>query len=59
MLRGRIQDHGGSQIGFARAVLKISPAYLSDILAGKREPTDRVCEALGLTRLTVYTRKED
>lgn len=58
LLRQRMKEHGGSLVAYARGVLEISPTYLSDILAGKRDPTDRVCEALGLTRLTVYVPKQ-
>lgn len=55
VIRARMKAHGGSQAAFAAGVLGISPSHLSDILAGKRSLSDRVCEVLGFTRLTVYT----
>jgi hypothetical protein len=44
----------GSQSAFAK-VAGISPQFLSDILARRREPSDKVLEALGLER--TYKRK--
>ena len=34
--------------------LDVSPAYLSDVLAGRREPGPKLLRALGLERRTVY-----
>jgi transcriptional regulator with XRE-family HTH domain len=56
-LREQLKAHG-SLTAYARAI-GITATYLSDILAGKRDPTDRVCEAIGLTRLTVYVPKQE
>lgn len=39
----------GNQSAFAK-IAGISPQFLSDILAGRREPSDKVLEALGLER---------
>lgn len=36
--------------------LRISPAYLSDILSERREPGRKVCAALGLRKETVTRR---
>ena len=37
--------------------LDISPAYLSDILAGKRDVSEAVAHKLGYKRLTVYVKE--
>lgn len=43
----------GSATAYAKSI-NISPAYLSDILSGKREPGEKVLSALGLVRLLRY-----
>jgi len=40
----------GSQRGVA-AMLGVSQAYLSDVLAGRREPGDKILTALNLKRV--------
>lgn len=47
---------GRTQAAVARE-LGISPAYLCDILAGRREPGPSVLKALGLERKISYERK--
>lgn len=32
----------------------ISPAYVSDVLGGKREPGDKILQALGLEKVVTY-----
>ncbi len=44
----------GTQTAFARSA-GISPQFLSDILAKRREPSDKVLEAIGVERS--YRRK--
>ena len=44
---------GKTQAELARE-LGIKPAYLSDILAFRREPGPRVLKALGLTKIVTY-----
>lgn len=43
---------------FARE-LGISPPYLFDIYNGKRDPGDKLLEALGLQKETVYRREDE
>lgn len=35
----------------------ISPAYVSDVIAGRREPGQKILDALGLERVTTYRPK--
>jgi transcriptional regulator with XRE-family HTH domain len=51
IIRERLE--GGTQVALARK-LKITPAYLSDILSGARDPGRRVLRALGLGRTVEY-----
>lgn len=51
ILRQKLGD--GTQVDLAKS-LGISPAYLSDILSGARDPGDRVLDALGLERAVDY-----
>lgn len=37
--------------------LGISPQYLSDILRGRREPSQTVASALGYDRVTIYVKR--
>jgi hypothetical protein len=46
----------GSQAAWARKY-QVSPAYLSDVLAGRREPGGKLLDALGLERLVSYERR--
>ena len=39
------------------AQLKVSPQYLSDVLAGRREPGQKILHALGLKREVQYVRE--
>lgn len=43
----------GSQKALA-ARAEISDAYLSDVINGRRDPTDAVCRVVGLKRKVVY-----
>jgi hypothetical protein len=53
LLRARIN---GSQASWAKAN-GVSPAYVSDVLSGRREPGDAILKALGLVRHPVAYRK--
>lgn len=37
---------------------KMSRVYVSDVLAGRREPGDKILEALGLVKIVLYRRKK-
>ena len=50
-LKGRTQSALAKELG-------VSPAYLSDILRGKRDPGPQVLGALGLERVVTYERAE-
>jgi len=43
----------GSQQRFAKEN-GFSPAYLSDVLTGRREPGKKILEAVGVERVTLY-----
>jgi Helix-turn-helix. len=43
----------GSQKDLAKDI-GISPQYLHDILTGRREPGEKVCEYLGVERTVIY-----
>ena len=47
----------GSQASWAKAH-GVSPAYLSDVLNGRREPGEAILNALGLTRVAVYQKTQ-
>lgn len=51
-LRAYAKACGGGAAA-ARAI-GISPQYLSDIVSGRRDPSERVCRRLGLRRAVVY-----
>jgi len=48
----------GSQKAVAEEI-DISPAYLGDILKGRRDLSDNVVEKLGYERITVYAKSGD
>lgn len=52
------QRVGNSQVAWAKAN-GVSPAYVSDVLAGRREPGKLVLDALGLERVVTYRRKKE
>ena len=54
MLRRKART-AGSQKALAEA-LGVTPAFLSDVLHGKREPGPTMLRALGLRRVVVYVR---
>lgn len=37
----------------------ISPAYVTDVLHGRREPGKKICDALGFRRVIAYEPKTD
>ena len=45
----------GSQKNWAKAN-GLSPAYVNDLLQGRREPTSAILEALGLEKIVYYRR---
>ncbi|HEV2054676.1 MAG TPA: helix-turn-helix transcriptional regulator [Methylomirabilota bacterium] len=55
LLRQRAK-RAGSQQALAET-LGVTPAYLSDVLAGRREPGPKILEALRLRRQVVYVRR--
>ena len=48
----------GSQASWAKAN-GMSAVYVSDVLAGKREPAGKLLEALGVERVIAYRSKRD
>jgi len=46
-------DAAGSQTAFA-AANSISITYVSEVLAGRRDPGRKILAALGLTRVVLY-----
>jgi hypothetical protein len=52
LLRRRCTD-AGSQLAAARE-LEVSPAYLCDVLARRREPGEKILRPLGLSRRVSY-----
>ena len=52
LLRRKVRRYG-TQTALSSG-LDISPAYLSDILKGKREPGAKVLASLGLRRIVRY-----
>lgn len=55
MLR-RAADRAGSQVALAREI-GVSAAFLNDILLGKREPSGKPVQWLGLTRRVLYEKE--
>lgn len=49
-------DGAGSQAAWA-SQNKISTAYVSDTLNGRRDPGDAILDALGFERVTLYRKK--
>lgn len=47
-----------SQTAWAKAN-GISPAYVSDVIAGRREPGKLILDALGLERVITYRKKKE
>ena len=54
MWRRRLQTKSQRELA---ASLEISEAYLSDILAGRRDIGPKILEKLGLERVATYRRK--
>jgi len=52
-LRARARKSSQKQVA---AELKITPQFLSDVLAGRREITSRVANAMGYERKIVFTK---
>jgi transcriptional regulator with XRE-family HTH domain len=55
ILKARIAKQSGSAVA---KELGVSPAYLSDVMRGKREPGPKILEPLGLVRVVTYRRKQ-
>ena len=49
-LKGRTQTALADELG-------VSPAYLSDVLRGAKEPGKKILEPLGLYRVVTYRRR--
>lgn len=47
---------GGNQLSWCKQN-GISPAYLSDVLSGRRDPGPKILDALGLEPVTLYQPK--
>lgn len=56
LLRKRIAEVGNQKIYAER--IGASSTYVSDVLKKKREPGEKILEALGLEKITVYIMKE-
>lgn len=54
-LRVACQNAGG-QKAFAQ-LHNFTPAYVSDVLRGKRSPADRILAAIGLERIVIYQKR--
>lgn len=54
-LRVACQNAGG-QKAFAK-LYRFSTAFVSDVVNGKRHPSDRILEAIGLERVVTYRKK--
>jgi hypothetical protein len=52
-LLGAAVQQAGTQASWC-ALHDISPAYLSDVLAGRREPGEKILAAMGLERVLSY-----
>ena len=57
LIRKRLGPGGCTQRSLA-AEFGVSEAYLSDVLAEKRNPGKSILKALGLTQRTVYEKKQ-
>ena len=55
-LRRAIAGEGWTQQAFAKE-FRISTAYLSDVLSGRREPGDKILDAVGFERVVSYRPK--
>jgi lambda repressor-like predicted transcriptional regulator len=52
------QRRNGRTIAALSRELGVSPAYLSDVLNGNREPGPKIIDALGLERVVTYRKKK-
>lgn len=55
-LRARLHSYPNQKT--AAAALNITPQYLADIIAGRREPGPKLLTALGLRRAITYTEEK-
>jgi DNA-binding transcriptional regulator YdaS (Cro superfamily) len=46
-------ERAGGQMNWARAA-DLSTAYVSDVILGKRDPSDRILAALSLIKVVTY-----
>lgn len=53
--RAAVETHPGGQAGWARAH-GFSPAFVNDVLHGRRDVSEQLAAALGLERRTVFVR---
>jgi predicted transcriptional regulator len=49
-------EKAGSQKAWAQSV-GLSAPYVSDVIAGRREPGESILNALGLQRIVIYRKK--
>lgn len=38
--------------------IQVTPSFLNDVLMGKRNPTGKILDYLGLEKVTIYRKKE-
>jgi len=50
--------YAGLQVAFAEDN-NLSAAYVNDVLRGRREPGEKILDAVGVERITVYRLKVD
>ena len=53
---GRACQEAGGQARWAK-LNDVSQAYISDVLAGKRDPGDKILAGLGIERIVTYRKK--
>jgi DNA-binding XRE family transcriptional regulator len=58
MLRIAIRDSGMTQRDWAKAV-GVSPQFVTMVLKGKKKPSDKLCAAIGLRKITCYCLDDD
>lgn len=57
-VRALLRTAAGENRAKWAAAVGIAPAYITDVLNRRREPGEKILEALGLERLVHYQRKE-
>lgn len=56
LLKQKVEEAGG-QFAWAR-LNDVSRVYVSDVLAGRRDPAGKILEALGLEKVPTYRKRE-